>query len=175
MDHRTGGSFVATPLCARRITHARSFAPRRRGGRAARRVLVAALLTGAAALALVPGLAAAADHRAPHVVLTAPIAGATISGTVRLSATASDRSGVTQVEWYVDGAKVASDGAAPWEASWISTSVADGQHTIVAKARDAAGNWGASTAVSVRVANAATPSDTTPPTVWVTSPAAGAT
>jgi len=141
----------------------------------ARRVLVAALLTGAAGLGLDSGPAAAADNRAPKVDVTAPTAGATVSGTVRLAATASDRSGVAQVEWYVDGARVASDSAAPWEASWSSTSVANGQHTIVAKARDGAGNWGASSAVSVQVANGATPSDTTPPTVWVTSPAAGAT
>ena len=142
----------------------------------ARRLLAAALLAGAVGVVTDTGYAASTDRRAPKVALTAPTAGSTVSGTVALSATASDNRGVTQVEWYVDGTRVASDSAAPWQASWSSTAVADGQHTIVAKARDAAGNWGTSASVSVRVANATTsPGDATAPTVSVSSPLPGAT
>jgi methionine-rich copper-binding protein CopC len=53
--------------------------------------------------------------------------------------------------------------------SWNSASATNGAHTITARARDAAGNQTTSAAVNVTV------SDTAPPTVTATSPAAGAT
>jgi len=64
---------------------------------------------------------------------------------------------VTQVKWYVDSVEVAWDGAAPWQVGWRSDSVADGWHSVVAKASDATGTWGTSPAVSFRVANGWTP------------------
>jgi phosphatidylinositol-3-phosphatase len=101
---------------------------------------------------------AAGDTTAPTVAVTSPAAGATLAGTVTLSANASDDVSVTQVKWYVDGSEVAWDGnGAPWQASWNSATVADGQHTIFAKAADAAGNWGASAILSFSVSNAAPP------------------
>jgi hypothetical protein len=113
------------------------------------------------------------DRIAPTVSVTAPAAGATVSGTATLSASASDNRGVVQVKWYVDGFEVASDtNGAPWTAPWNSATVANGTHTIFAKAADAAGNWGTSAQVSFNVSNG---SDTTAPTVSVTAPAAGAT
>jgi hypothetical protein len=116
--------------------------------------------------------AQAADASAPSVTVTAPVAGATVSGTVTLAATASDNVGVTQTKWYVDGAEVGWDGSAPWQVSWNSASVANGQHSIFAKAADAAGNWGTSATVTFTVSNGSTGSA---PTVTVTAPVAGAT
>ncbi|MCA1707691.1 MAG: hypothetical protein LC808_32240, partial [Actinobacteria bacterium] len=50
---------------------------------------------------------------------------------------------VSQVKWFVDDAEVAWDGdGAPWTKSWDSATVADGSHRMIAKAADAAGNWG---------------------------------
>src|SRR5262249_17402205 len=56
--------------------------------------------------------------------------------------------------------------------SWNTTGVANGSHTLTATASDAAGNT-ASTQITVTVSNSIL--DTTPPTVSISSPAAGAT
>src|SRR5437764_10211696 len=60
----------------------------------------------------------------------------------------------------------------PYQFNWDSTTVADGAVTLTASAFDAAGNT-ATAMISVTVRN--TPSDTTPPTVSITSPVAGST
>jgi hypothetical protein len=134
--------------------------------------LAVALSLVVVVLGVVPLSASATDHRAPSVSVTAPAAGVKVSGTITLAADASDRSGVREVRWYVDGSQVAADASgAPWQASWSSATVANGTHTIVAKAVDPAGNWGTSRSVGFTVANAAV--DTTAPTVAVTSPTAG--
>lgn len=75
------------------------------------------------------------------------------SGTVTLTASASDNVGVTKVEFYVDGALKATDTGSPYSASLDSTTLADGSHSLVAKAYDAAGNVGTSSTVSFSVSN----------------------
>jgi hypothetical protein len=99
------------------------------------------------------------------VAVTWPTAGATVSGTVALTANSSDPSGTTQMKWYVDGAEVGWDGASPWQASWNSAGVPDGTHTIFAKALTGSGSWVTSPFVSFNVAN-----QTTTPTQSDTSP-----
>jgi hypothetical protein len=97
------------------------------------------------------------DTTKPTVALTAPAAGASVGGTVALSANASDDVGVAGVTFQVDGQAVApEDTAAPYSVSWGSTAVADGTHTITALARDAAGNTG-SASLTVTVANGSPP------------------
>ena len=82
-----------------------------------------------------------ADTTAPTVALTAPTAGATVSGSsVALAATAADNVGVARVEFNVDGALIASDLSAPYAATWNASSASAGSHTILATAYDAAGN-----------------------------------
>jgi hypothetical protein len=94
------------------------------------------------------------DTTAPTTSITAPTAGATVSGTaVTVSASASDNVGVSKVEFYVDGALVATDTTSPYSISWNSTGVANGSHTLTSKAYDAAGNVGTSAGVSVTVSN----------------------
>ncbi len=85
------------------------------------------------------------------------------SGTISFAATASDANGVSKVEFYVDGALQATDTASPWAATLDSTTLANGTHSLTAKAYDPSGNVGTSAAVSFSVSNAA--ADTTPPTV----------
>jgi len=85
------------------------------------------------------------------------------SGTITLSATASDNVGVSKVEFLVDGVLVGSDTTAPYAISLNSTTLSNGSHTLVAKAYDAAGNVGTSSAVAFSISNAT--ADTTPPTV----------
>jgi hypothetical protein len=75
------------------------------------------------------------------------------SGTISFSASASDNVGVTKVEFYVDGTLKATDTSSPYSASLDSTTLADGSHSLVAKAYDAAGNVGTSSTVSFSVSN----------------------
>jgi hypothetical protein len=109
------------------------------------------------------------DTTPPTTNITAPIAGATVSGAnVILSANASDNTGVAGVQFKVDGANVGTeDTASPYSISWNSTSVANGSHNITAVARDAAGNTTTSSTVAVTVSNAP---DTSAPTVSLTAP-----
>jgi hypothetical protein len=93
------------------------------------------------------------DTTAPTVSITAPLNGATVVGTVSINATASDNVGVTKVEFYVDGALKSTDTTSPYSYSWDSTSVANGSHSLTAKAYDAALNVGTSTAIGVTVNN----------------------
>ena len=121
-----------------------------------------------------------ADTTSPSVGLTSPAAGATISGSVSVSADASDNVAVVGVQFKVDGANLgAEDTSAPYSSNWTTSSVANGSHTVTALARDAAGNTSSSQR-SVTVSNTSTSppppaGDTTAPTVALTSPAAGAT
>ena len=92
---------------------------------------------------------------------TAPVVAAQASGTagsITFTATATDNVGVTRVDYYVDGVLKGSATASPYTYAFSSTTVADGTHTLVAKAVDAAGNLGTSASVSFTVSN--TPSTT---------------
>ncbi|MCA1829356.1 MAG: DNA/RNA non-specific endonuclease [Myxococcales bacterium] len=93
------------------------------------------------------------DVTPPTATLSAPGAGAAVSGTVTLTASASDDVGVSAVDFAVDGATVASATGAPYSVTWSSGSVWNGPHIITAIAHDAAGNAGTSAGVSVSVAN----------------------
>ncbi|MBN1206277.1 MAG: S8 family serine peptidase [Myxococcaceae bacterium] len=93
------------------------------------------------------------DSTLPTAAVTAPTSGATLVGNVTVSANASDNVGVTRVDFVVDGATVGSDSSAPYSSSWNTGSVGNGSHSLVAYAFDAAGNIGASAAVSFTVNN----------------------
>ena len=75
------------------------------------------------------------------------------SGTITLSATASDNVGVSKVEFYVDGVLKGSDTTSPYSMTLDSTTLTNASHTLVAKAYDAAGNVGTSTSVAFTVSN----------------------
>ena len=96
------------------------------------------------------------DTTPPTTSVTAPTAGATVSGTTTVTATATDNVGVTRIELYVDGALLGSGTTSPTSASWNTTTAANGTHSITSKAYDAAGNVGTSAAVSVTVSNSTT-------------------
>ncbi|NPC72398.1 PHB depolymerase family esterase [Corallococcus exiguus] len=108
------------------------------------------------------------DTTAPTVNVTAPVSGATVSGTVTVTASASDNVGVTRVDFYVDGNLVGTASTAPHAFSWNTTTVANGSHVLGARAFDAAGNSALDADTSVTVSN----SGTTPTTVSFTSVAA---
>lgn len=114
-----------------------------------------------------------ADTTGPEVSITAPADGITITGPVKITASATDASGVAGVQFLVNGqAAGAEDTTAPYEFNWSPT---DGAYTIAARARDTKGNVSTSAAVAVTVKLPAEPGDTTGPTVAITAPANGAT
>ncbi len=109
------------------------------------------------------------DATPPAVSMTAPVTG-NVSGTINVTATATDNVGVAGVQFLLDGNNLGSeDISAPYSISWNTTTIANGNHSLAARARDAAGNTTTSTAVTVNVNN----SDATPPVVTITGPAAG--
>jgi YD repeat-containing protein len=121
------------------------------------------------------------DTTAPTAQLTAPTTGSTVSGSVDVAATAGDNVGVTGVQFKLDGANLGGeDTSAPYSAAWNTTTSTNAIHTLVAVARDAAGNTTTTSATSVTVKNSATtppaPSpDTTAPSAQLTAPSTGST
>jgi phosphodiesterase/alkaline phosphatase D-like protein len=96
------------------------------------------------------------DTTVPTVSLTAPAASSTVSGTVTVSASATDNVGVVGVQFKLDGVNLGAEvTAAPYALAWITTTASNGAHSLTAVARDAAGNTVTATAVSVTVDNAA--------------------
>jgi len=110
------------------------------------------------------------DTAPPTVSLTAPADGATVSGSIVLSASASDNTAVDHVNFLVDGNNVGTATSAPWSINWNSASVADGQHSITAVGFDTVGNSTTSSAHTVTVSNNAPPTS-----ISMSSPANGAT
>jgi hypothetical protein len=97
-----------------------------------------------------------ANGTPPTVSLTAPAAGATLTGSTTLSASASDDRGVASVQFKVDGADVgAPDTTSPYSVTWDSATVANGTHQITAVATDTDGNSTTSAARSVTTSNTA--------------------
>ena len=97
----------------------------------------------------------APDTTAPTVALTAPNAATPLSGTVAVSANAADNVGVVGVQFLLDGAALgAEDTTTPYSVNWDTTTAANGNHVLLARARDAAGNSTNSTPLTVTVSNA---------------------
>ncbi|MGZ4488008.1 MAG: Ig-like domain-containing protein [Nocardioides sp.] len=146
--------------------------------------LLALGLTGAVLATSAPALAGTkpaatckrcttADTTAPVVAISSPTSGATVSGSTPVSGTASDAGGLAKVELQVDGGSWSTvTGTSSWSTSLGTTGLADGTHSLTARATDTSGNT-ASTSVSVTVSNPVP--DTTAPTVSVASPTSGST
>lgn len=103
------------------------------------------------------------DTTAPTVTITAPTNGSTVSGSVAVSANATDNVGVAKVEFRVDGALKSTDTSSPYGFIWDTTSLV-GSHTLEARAVDAAGN---ASIASVTVTTNTTP----PPSTTLGAPA----
>ena len=101
------------------------------------------------------------DTTPPTVSITSPASGSTVSGTMTVSASASDNVGVAGVQFLVDGLALGSeDVASPYSVSWNTTTASNASHTLTAVARDAAGNRTTSAPVTVTVANGTGPAPT---------------
>lgn len=115
------------------------------------------------------------DATLPTVTITSPANGSTVSGTVTIQVSASDNVGVASVSVSVNGGIIGTKTTAPYTFYWNSGSVADGNHTITATAKDAAGN---SKSTSITVAKntviVVTPPPTTIPSAFhIPMPAVG--
>ena len=96
--------------------------------------------------------ASCSDTTPPTVSVTAPTAGATVSGDVSVTASASDNVGVARVEFSVDGVQEVTDTSPPYSYGWNTMQDAGGPHTILAKAFDTSNN-SASKTIGVTVSN----------------------
>ncbi len=109
------------------------------------------------------------DTTRPTVSLSASSTGPTYTSaqTVTFTATAGDNVGVARVEFYDGTTLKATDTAAPYSYGWTIDSAANGSHSWTAKAYDAAGNVGTSSALARTVNIAA--SGCTGSSVWPAS------
>ncbi|MGV3772724.1 MAG: Ig-like domain-containing protein [Verrucomicrobiales bacterium] len=107
-----------------------------------------------------------ADSKPPTVSITSPTANAALTGSVAVTATATDESGIAGVQITVDGNKIGVEILkAPYTLILDTTKLASGTHNIAAIARDTAGNLATSTAVTVTVNNSITPPPPTAPRI----------
>jgi hypothetical protein len=92
----------------------------------------------------------------PTIVMTAPAAGATLTGTLVVSATASAGAGVASVQFRLDGVNLGSavTGVGPsYTTSWNTTTASNASHVLSAVVTDTAGNTALSASLSVLVSN----------------------
>ncbi len=117
---------------------------------------------------------AALDRTPPTVRIKAPVAGARVSGTTPITGIAVDNVAVSLVDISIDGGPfVPATQTTTWSFAWPTTAVADGAHTIRARATDSGGTT-ALTSISVTVSNAAPPPvPTLPPSVYGLTGASG--
>jgi len=81
------------------------------------------------------------DGTLPIVKITRPINGSKVSNRIKISASASDESGIDRVEFYVDRNLISVDYSNPYNCYWDTKSVSNGWHTITVRAYDKFGNY----------------------------------
>jgi hypothetical protein len=112
----------------------------------------------------VPTLVPTATPTSTEVMITAPLNGATVSGTVPFTITkAAD---VSWVDFYVDGEYFAS--TPPSTFSWDTTTVTNGPHSLSATAFNGTGTVVGTAAINVTVVQGATPTATATPSSGIT-------
>jgi hypothetical protein len=105
----------------------------------------------------------------PSISLNSPADGSTVSGTVQLTASTAAISGV---QFLIDGVPLGSVVlSSPYTLAWDTTTATNGSHWLAAQTTGPTGVIGTSAVIAVTVAN----SSSTPPTVQLTAPEAGAT
>ncbi len=105
----------------------------------------------------------------PSISLNSPADGSTVSSTVQLTASTAAISGV---QFLIDGVPLGSVVlSSPYTLAWDPTTATNGSHWLAAQTTGPTGVIGTSAVIAVTVAN----SSSTPPTVQLTAPEAGAT
>jgi hypothetical protein len=96
------------------------------------------------------------DTTPPTVTMTAPSNGATVSGSVTISANATDNVAMSKVQFLLDGATLGSPVSGPgpaYQFSWDTTTASNASHTLSAIAYDNSGNSATAANISVTVSN----------------------
>src|SRR5712691_8601257 len=105
-------------------------------------------------LSCVPGLTCPPDTTPPTVRITSPASGTTASGTITVTADASDDVGVVGVQFKYNGINFDTEKTSPpYTATAYTNKVWDGTYALTAVARDAAGNQATSDPVTITVSN----------------------
>ena len=83
----------------------------------------------------------AGDNTAPTLVIATPANGSTLQAGTSIAGTASDNRVVAKVEAKIDGGAFSpAIGTTDWSYTWDTSEVADGSHTVTARATDTASN-----------------------------------
>ena len=94
------------------------------------------------------------DTTPPSVSITNPGNASTVSGTINVTADATDNVGISGVQFTLDGADLgARDTTAPYAVAWNTNASSNGTHSLVATAYDTSTNQSTSSAVNVTVSN----------------------
>jgi hypothetical protein len=92
------------------------------------------------------------DYTKPTVAITSPSNGATVQGTITISATASDNDAIDYLQRQIDGGSWVTDSSSPYSWSLDTTTLSEGSHTITVRAYDVSGNY-QDASVSITVDN----------------------
>ncbi|MBS7621955.1 hypothetical protein KEJ32_07585, partial [Candidatus Bathyarchaeota archaeon] len=92
------------------------------------------------------------DTTPPTLNILQPTGGSTVSKIIEITAEATDESGISKVEFYINNKLAATDNTEPYTYRWNTRSVKDGWHTITVKAYDNAGNT-AQASIKIQVSN----------------------
>ena len=101
--------------------------------------------TGSASESLTVAAPAGSDTQKPSVQIVNPAAGSALTGTINITAIASDNVGIAQLSIYVDDVLKSSSTSSSATYSWNTKKGGAGWHTITAKAWDPAGNTSTTT------------------------------
>jgi hypothetical protein len=118
-----------------------------------------------------------ADTTKPNVAIQTPSNGATVAGSVLVTASASDNVGVTSVWYQLDGQAIGSAATSPYSVTLNTAQYANGSHMLTAFAKDAANNTH-SASISITINNSTATPATQPVSgdqPFVTAYAAGTT
>jgi len=93
------------------------------------------------------------DTSPPIVVISSPTNGQTVAGTVNFTVLANDDSGISLVEFFIDGESIATTEEAPYTYHWDTTLGHNDPHALSARAVDVAGNISFAQPILVQVNN----------------------
>ena len=94
------------------------------------------------------------DSTPPTGLISNPISGQTVSGTVEITVLAQDDYGIENIIFFIDGINISNDNIAPYSYAWDTTALENGgEHTISASITDIAGHQTILQPVLVTVSN----------------------
>ena len=94
------------------------------------------------------------DSTPPTGLISNPISGQTVSGTVEIIVLAQDDYGIENITFFIDGINISNDNTAPYSYAWDTTVLENGsEHTISASITDVVGHQTILQPVLVTVSN----------------------